>query len=144
MQGQARSLSLQKQNPKSQKILETIAGYKEISRKYHENAIRFVKEKEYSKAGESLWGAVIEYLKTIALLLPPHKPLSSKHREIRIFVRQLSESLKDRELFELFRKAEKLHANFYENFLDEEEFGERFNDTEVLLRKLFELSRGRN
>lgn len=58
------------------------------------------------------------------------------------FVIQLSTSLKDPDFFNLFRKAEKLHANFYENFLDEEEFGRHFNDTKLLLQKLFELSRG--
>ena len=103
--------------------------------------MRFVREKEFQKAGEFLWASVIEYLKIISLITPPHKPLSSKHGEIRKFVRQLSISLKDPDLFNMFRKAEKLHANFYENFLDEEEFGAIFEETRVLLQKLFELTR---
>ncbi len=135
-------MNSQEQTTESQELLEMVTKYEGFSRKYHDNAIRFVKEKEYSKAGENLWGAVIQYLKITALLLPPHRPLSSKHREIKNFVKELSISLRDHDLSKLFKKAEKLHSNFYENFLDEEEFGERFNETETLLKKLFELSRG--
>lgn len=129
------------QNDQSQEIFRKICEYDEISRRYYDNAIKLLEKNEYSKAGETLWASIIEYLKIISLIAPPHRPLSSKHGEIRKFVRQLSESLKDPDLFNLFRKAEKLHAHFYENFLDEEEFGKHFNETKVLLQKLFELSR---
>ncbi len=135
-------MSSQEQPPESQELLELVAKYEGVGRRYYDNAIRFVKEKEYSKAGENLWGVVIQYLKITALLLHPHRPLPTGHKEIKKFVTELSNSLRDQDLSKLYKKAEKLHANFYENFLDEEEFGERFNETETLLKKLFELSRG--
>ena len=66
-------------------------------------------------------------------------PLPTNHKEIRRYVRELSESLKDPHLYNLYKKAEKLHANFYHNFLDEEEFCEYFYHSEQLLGKLYEL-----
>ena len=113
-----------------------LAEYEKTSRFYYDNAKEYVRRREYSKAGEALWGSINVYLKIISLIIS-NRPLPTEHREIRRYVRSLSNSLRDPELYEWYKKAEKLHANFYHSFLDEEEFGENFSYSEKLLQKLF-------
>jgi len=126
---------------RTEEVEQQIAEYERLSAHYYDNATVYIKQEEYPKAGEALWGSINVYLKIISLIAL-HRPLSSRHGDIKQFVRALSNSVRDPELFRMYEKAEKLHANFYHNFLDKEEFDENFNSSVELLQKLYEFSRG--
>lgn len=125
---------------RSESIQKQLADYEKLTFYYYKNAKEYFKQKEYSKAGEALWGSINIYLKIISLIVS-NKPLPAGHKEIRLYVQNLANSLRDHDLYMLYKKAEKLHANFYQNFLDEEEFIEYFNFSEQLLKKIYGLIR---
>jgi uncharacterized protein (UPF0332 family) len=89
----------------------------------HEAFLREAEE-EYAKgdlvqASEKLWGAVASLLNAIAEIRGWEH---HSHRDYDIIVENLFKETGDRELLTCFGMAERLHANFYHNFMSKETF----------------------
>lgn len=82
---------------------------------YSHNAERYLKEKDYQKASEMMWGAMSCVIKTKAA---KEKKVIESHRGLWKYVGELAEQEKNKEIYESFSKASTLHSNFYESNLD--------------------------
>lgn len=85
--------------------------YRGQSIHYYENALRFLEEGETEKAAEFLWGSVAEALKAVAAT---RGIVLRSHRDVREYARELAKELNDRSIFDGFKEANSLHADFYE------------------------------
>jgi len=76
------------------------------------------------------------------LALARGERLPAKHGPVRDFVRKLAGELEDKALWDAFRDAEKLHANFYSPGIFEEEELRAMMDNVVnrLVRGLYKLA----
>jgi len=58
------------------------------------------------------------------------------HRDYQLIIQHIYRDTRDVEVLRLFGMAERLHANFYHNFLDKETFDRHREDTLALIEKL--------
>jgi len=100
-------------------------------KKYHENYLKHLESREYDKASENLWGIVNNLASMLSLLLGG-KPIG-KHDELRKFVNELISLKGDIRLKGLLLACERLHANFFHNFMDEQQFEEHRVKAEELI-----------
>ena len=93
---------------------ERARAYLELHEKFLGEADSLAERGEPTQAGEKLWGAVTALLDAIAELkgLPHYS-----HRDYSELVERLASELGRPELGKLFAVAERLHANFYHNFI---------------------------
>ncbi len=83
---------------------------------YSHNAEKNLKEGNFHKAGEMMWGSMSCTLKAVAA----KKNVKIKsHRDIAKFAIKLSRDEKNKEIFHAYTSASMLHRNFYESDLDE-------------------------
>jgi len=115
-------------------LIEKIQHRVNIIRKYFENYYRHLDARDYMKASEDLWG-IVNNLASILSLLSRGKPIS-KHSELRELIDHLIKLKQNPELKELLLACERLHANFFHNFMDEEQFREHREKAEKLIRIL--------
>jgi uncharacterized protein (UPF0332 family) len=89
----------------------------------HESLLREAEEGytrgDLVQAGEKLWGSVVSLLNAIAEVKGWEH---YSHRDYDIIVQNLYEETGDKELVLYFGMAERLHANFYHNFMSKETF----------------------
>ncbi|MGC8543797.1 MAG: PaREP1 family protein, partial [Vulcanisaeta sp.] len=85
------------------------------------------------QAGEKLWGAVTALLNAIAEVRGWEH---YSHRDYAVIVERIADEVGDEELRVLFDSAEKLHANFYHDFLDKAGFDIRKDRVMVLIKRL--------
>lgn len=88
---------------------------------YYDNFIKFYKEKRYSKSAELLWGILNIYGSILGILFD--KKIDN-YNDLQTLIRNLSITYDKPELFEQFTAAKRLHANFYNDFMDDEMFEE--------------------
>jgi len=119
---------------------EEAEKYANLALKYLENAAEELSRGELEKAGEYMWGAVVEAIKCVLVAKKGIKV--AKHSELRRYARELSREVGDPEIFRAFREAESLHSNFYEAMLEEEDLLAHFDSVRLLVSKLLELIRG--
>lgn len=85
---------------------------------YLEQAKEMVEKGDSRKASEALWGSIAEALLSLAVakgLKPP-----TDHRSLKALARDIGiEAVK-----QAFKTAEKLHANYYHGFMDDEDVKE--------------------
>jgi len=118
--------------------MEELAG--EIKRRmgiiesYSRNYAEYLRRGDYAKASEMLW-EIVNNLASILSILYGGKPIS-KHDELRSFVNSLAAALKREDIVRWFRACERLHSNFFHNFMDEETFGEYRAEAEKLIDAL--------
>ena len=124
-------------------MIDLIEQTESIRRKY-EQYHRLLRQGELEKAGEVLWSIIVIMLDTMSMLVQG-RPLR-RHRELKTFVKtglaQLYNSLTGGDpvvLVKLFENAERLHANFYHEFLDTEELLNYIGAAELLAQILNEL-----
>jgi phenylpyruvate tautomerase PptA (4-oxalocrotonate tautomerase family) len=105
---------------------EAIQIYQEIIEKRYLQYRELLRRGELVKAGEILWSIILLFLNMLSLLVLK-KPIR-RHREVKAFVKNYVTKLYKNiygddpsRVLVLFEEAEKLHANFYHEFLDEEE-----------------------
>jgi hypothetical protein len=115
--------------------LEKISEYRSRATRYLQNFEWEIQKKDREKAGEALWG-IVSCLFNAIYLLETGKPCS-EHAKLRIFageflVSNFGEGDGER-FYDIYRKVEKFHANFYHAFLDEDEFEK---DASEILRLL--------
>ncbi|MEM4424123.1 PaREP1 family protein [Pyrobaculum sp.] len=98
---------------------ERVEIYLKLHEKYLQEAERLYAMGDLPQAGEKYWGAVTALLNAIAEKRGmPHY----SHRDYADIIEVLYAETKDRELLVGFSLAERLHANFYHNFMKRESF----------------------
>jgi hypothetical protein len=96
---------------------EEALDYLERSNRYWTQSLELLDAGEPAKASEMAWGSVVGRVEALALRRT-ESPLGS-HRRTRNFVRDIAQSEGIEELYEIFGNAERLHTNFYREFLEE-------------------------
>ena len=110
-------------------IVELIAGkldppqrvevYLRLSEDYLKAAEELYARNDLAQAGEKYWDAVTALLNAIAELKGwGHY----SHRDYDVIIGRLYKETGDRSILTNFGMVERLHANFYHNFMDKEEF----------------------
>ncbi|MBO3800424.1 MAG: PaREP1/PaREP8 domain-containing protein [Candidatus Brockarchaeota archaeon] len=91
--------------------------YLRLNAKYLREAEELIKKKDYPQASEKIWGALVEAMKAVA----SERGISlGTYRSIAVFVSELDKEYPELRLREVFRHAESLHVNFYEDHLPED------------------------
>lgn len=103
---------------------------------YWKQANELLEKGEWTKASEMAWGSVVESVHALAEF--QGKKLGGGHSELKDYVRGVSQHV-DRELYDVFRKAETYHANFYHDFLDEQDVKESFPLIKEFLERIASL-----
>jgi len=111
-----------------------VRKYVEQAEIYRHNFRELYRRGEYPKACESLWGAIVSLINALSIL-KIRKPLTS-HQEIKNFIKEIAVELNDKELYKLFKHSEKLHANFYHQFFDQDDYLVYIDDGLKLIDKL--------
>jgi len=104
-----------------------------LCEKYMREAEDFLAKKDYVQSSEKAWGAASQMVKAAAA--KEGKELRS-HAMLWEYVDGLAERLEDPELRHLWRTANTLHQNFYENWMPPREVELSVKDTKSLLEKL--------
>lgn len=112
---------------------ERISIYIALYRKFFDEAKKLEDEGDIVQASEKLWGSVTALLNIVGeKKRMPHYT----HRDYWEIMNKIFDDTKDDELLELFALAEKLHANFYHDFIPKHQFPTYSKKLEVLLEKL--------
>jgi len=111
-----------------------VKKYLEQAEIYQHNFKRLYDQKEYPKACECLWGAIVSLINALSVL-SHQRPLMS-HQELKNFVKEVAIDCNDEEMYKLFKHSEKLHANFYHQFFDEDDYLVYIDDAIKLIEKL--------
>ncbi len=90
-------------------------GYINTSQHYLANFKKLMAELDSQKAGEALWGSMAQAIKAFAA---KDGFQMASHGELKKFAKQMSTLLGDKSILDAFNKAESLHANFYDSYLD--------------------------
>jgi hypothetical protein len=106
--------------------------YLELFEKFFAEAEELYKKGEFPQSGEKYWGATAALLNAIA---EKRKWPHYSHRDYAEIVEKLSEQLKE-PLGPLFANTERLHANYYHNFLSPLNFEAHRQQTLKLIEKL--------
>ena len=110
-----------------------VTTYYDRANIYWKQANELLEKREWSKASELAWGSVVEVIHALA----ESKGAKIKnHGALRNFVRTVAQQLQDKEIWELFQKGETFHANFYHEFMDEQEVKEIFPFIKEFLERI--------
>jgi HEPN domain-containing protein len=109
----------------------------ELAERLLAEAEELVTRGDYVQASEKAWGAVAHVVK--ALAAREGRELRS-YRDLWVYVDDLSERLSDRELRLLWRTANSLHQNFYENWMPPRDVKYAVEDVKRLTEKLKRLT----
>ena len=93
----------------------------------------FLSKRDYVRASEKAWGAASQMVKAVAT--KEEKELRG-HASLWDYVDRLAEKLEDPELRHLWRTANTLHQNFYENWMPPREVELSVKDVKSFLEKL--------
>ena len=104
-----------------------------LCEKYMREAEGFLAKKDHVQASEKAWGAASQMVKAAAA--KEGKELRS-HADLWEYADRLAEKLEDPELRHLWRTANTLHQNFYENWMPPREVELSVGDIKNLLEKL--------
>lgn len=109
------------------------SDYIRLNSKYLKEAEELFAKKDHAQASEKVWGAFVEAVKVVAA----DRGMSlGTHRSIAEFVSKLDKDHPEWMLRNVFRHAESLHTNFYEDHLPEDYVVE---SKEVILRAISKL-----
>lgn len=96
-----------------------------------------ISENEYSKAGEMLWGSIATLLKAIGIMYD--KPIRN-HRKLIEIAKFIALVDNNEELRKgIVEYAQALHANYYEDFIDIDDFPKYQIEVVKAYDKLFQL-----
>jgi len=125
----------------ARKILEDldpktrIAIYIELFEKYLSEARRFTNEGDIPQASEKYWGAVTSLLNIVGELKNMDHYKHSDYWEI---METIMVDVGNKELSRLFATVEKMHANYYHNFIKKENFPSYAEAAEELIKEIIE------
>lgn len=118
----------------NEQLLEEVRRRTSIVEEYFRNYYEYLSRRKFAKASEALWG-ILNNLASILSVLYGGEPIS-KHVELRELVTLLAKKLGNQEILRWYRACEKLHANYFHNFMDEDEFEEHRIEAEKLIDEL--------
>jgi len=119
-------------------LLERAKEYRRLADYYYDNYRKFYVAKEYSKASEFIWGTVNALSNGLSLLL--QGKVLGGHAEVVRFLEMLVNSYyKSEEVGKEVMAVQRLHANYFHNFMDRDLFDEDGSKAERLLNRLAEL-----
>jgi len=104
-----------------------------LSEKLLKDAEELLGRGDYVQASEKAWGAAAQIVK--ALAAKEGRVLRSR-RNLWEYVDELAEKLQDRELRLLWRTANSLHQNFYENWMPARDVKLAVEDVRAFVEKL--------
>lgn len=107
--------------------------YLELSQKLLQEAEISLSQGDYIQASEKLWGASTQLVKAIA---EKRGWRHDGYADLFSAVSRLVDETGDETISSLFRIADQLHANFYENWLPLEEVIRASKEVERLIEKL--------
>lgn len=109
-----------KEKPKegTEEPKEAVERFAKLAIYYSSNASLFLRQKEFQKAGEMMWGAMASILKAVAA--KKGKKVEG-HSQLFSLAAKLSKNLGDDTIYRSFLEASHLHKNFYESDITEEE-----------------------
>ena len=110
-----------------------IEAYLRLHEKYLKEAEELYSKGDLLQAGEKYWGAVAALIDAIA---EKRGWEHYSHRDYNIVIRRLYEETGDRELIIGFGMAERLHANFYHNYMGPKDFQVHREAVLALVEKL--------
>ena len=114
-----------------------ISNYVSLSQLYLQNSNKMIQKKEYSKAGEMIWGAVAIVIKAIGIR---YGERTKNHKEIINLAKRIALQSQDNDLREgIVKYAGGFHANYYENFIEPEDFSIYFEKSMESYKKLIAL-----
>ncbi len=110
-----------------------IEVYEKLFNKYLKEAEELYSKGDLVQASEKYWGAICALLNIIGELknLPHYK-----HIHYAEIIGHVFEETNDKEIPRLFASTERLHANYYHNFLSKREFEIHREDVLKLIEKL--------
>jgi Archaeal PaREP1/PaREP8 family len=117
-------------------LLSEIKRRKELADYYYDNYRMHYQQKNFSKASEFLWGSTNALVYSLGLFY--NKKLS-EHKKIRDFIEDLANEYEDKDLAQGLFAAERIHANFFHDFMDEAMFEEDRQKIETMLVRLTNL-----
>ena len=109
------------------------AEYAVQSSHFLEKAEEALAEDDLAQASEKLWGAAAQAVKAAA---ESRGWSHNGHRELFDVVNRLAQEYDDPELRDLFRLANSLHINFYENWLNREYIEDGVGQVQEFVRKV--------
>jgi hypothetical protein len=110
--------------------------YLERAGVYYSNYDHERQSGDKGKASEELWGVISCLLRAYYLLLRG-EPLPQEHKALVNWAREVLAGQPDGEgLYRSFRDAEKLHANFYHMFIQDDELNEIWARVQALAVRL--------
>ena len=114
----------------------TTQQYQQASAHFLSQARRELADGDLPQASEKGWGATAQILKAIAEQWGWEH---SRHRHHLVTVSRLRSATGDGDIRRLFRAANDLHENLYENTMQAFEVAESLDDVDALLDKLIPL-----
>jgi len=115
---------------------ERVEVHLKLCEKYLEEAEVLLSKGDYVQASEKAWGAAAQIVK--ALAAREGRELRS-HVSLWQFIDELAEKFQDREIRYLWRTANTLHQNFYENWMPPREVSYAIEDVKRFVERLREL-----
>jgi len=113
--------------------LQEILRRKKLIDYYYDNYLKYCEAKKYSKASEFLWGTINNLTYAIGLF---YGRKIGKHNELVSFIKGLAITERNEEIMEQLASAERIHANFFHDFMNELTFEDDKNKTERLIETL--------
>lgn len=114
---------------------EAVERYAKLALYYSNNASLFLKQQEFQKAGEMMWGAMASILKAVAA--KKGKKVEG-HSQLFSLAAKLAKNLDDKQIYTAFLEASHLHKNFYESDITETELRLHIKSTAKTIGKLVE------
>jgi hypothetical protein len=118
----------------SEEALQEVLRRKKLADLYYDNYRYYYSRKEFAKASEFIWGTVNALAYALGLL---HGLKLSDHKKIMELLKILATQYE--EIREGVTAVQRLHANYYHDFMNEELFEEDRVKAEKLINKLAEL-----
>jgi len=110
-----------------------IRVYIALFKKFLKEARKFEASGDTVQASEKYWGAISSLLNIVGELKSlPHYKHSDYWRIMNVIIDETN----DREFVRLFAVAEKLHANFYHNFIPKHQFSLYSEEIQKLVEKI--------
>jgi hypothetical protein len=115
-----------------EEVTSEIEKRRRLANYYYDNFRKCYEDKKYSKASEFLWGSLNAIAYAIGLL---YGEKLSDHGKVVEFIKELANRYDD-EIKKGLASAQRIHANFFHDFMDDLMFEDDRISTEKLLEKL--------
>ena len=115
---------------------ELFYNYQKTKDHYFTNGQKMMQERNLRKASELFWGAITQSIKALASL---SETSFRSHNDIRNYMREVKNEIKDEEIYTLFLSLEDLHRNFYDETIPQEDFPIYYKKVTLFLDKIDKL-----